>query len=565
MVKPNGMRFPLKFKISIIVTTLSLMSCIVSIIMSSYRVSSVNEQSFKNQSKDIANMAVLNIDGDALKVLRDSVQEVYSKIPTEELVISDDWGSDEFNAFLEKFSFVYDMPEFKIIHDQLSSTQDLGISTLASIYTIFYDFDRDIPYAIYLVDAAVDDNCPPGVVEQVTDIDLTGTYGDDRGTLPYITNMDLYGWLVTAASPVYDSDGNVAGYLAVDLDMNDIKSNEVSFIVILTLILVALTAVSAVITIIVIRKTIVDPIKTLSTAAMQYISGKKDKDQFSLINIKSSDEIGDLSNAMKKMESDINDYVNNITSMTSEKERISAELNIAAKMQLDMLPKTFPDRDDIEIFATMRPAREMGGDFYDFFMIDDDHIGLVMADVSGKGVPAAMFMIIVKTLIKKRSTASGSPSQILHDVNNTLCADNPSELFVTAWLGILTISSGELISANAGHEYPVLMHANEEYKLLVDNNMPPLAAMENIAYKDKIRKLQKGDRLFLYTDGVPEAKSPDGKRFGIDKMLEILNREKDRTPKEILGAMQKEIDTFSGTPNDLFDDVTMMSIVWDGK
>ncbi len=233
-------------------------------------------------------------------------------------------------------------------------------------------------------------------------------------------------------------------------------------------------------------------------------------------------------------------------------------------MQANMLPKVFPKRDDIQIYATMTPAKEMGGDFYDFFMIDDDHIGLVMADVSGKGVPAAMFMIVAKTLMKIRTTAPGAPSQMLFDINNTLCADNPAGLFVTLWFGILTLSSGKLISANAGHEYPALMHRNGKYELLMSDNMPPLSTVEDLEYDDQTVVLQKGDRLFLYTDGIPEAKAPDGSRFGIDRMLEILNRDRALSPEELLRNMKDETDKFAGS-NDPFDDITMMSGVWNGK
>ena len=276
-----------------------------------------------------------------------------------------------------------------------------------------------------------------------------------------------------------------------------------------------------------------------------------------------NDEIGDLAESFNEMASSLKEHIETITQVTADKERITAELDIATKMQADMLPKNFPKRSDLELFATMTPAREMGGDFYDFFMIDDDHLGLVMADVSGKGVPAAMFMIVAKTLIKIRTTAPGTPAQMLWDINNTLCADNPSALFVTAWFGILTLSTGELISANAGHEYPALMHEGGDYELLISENMPPLASAENIEYYDEKMTLQKGDRLFLYTDGVPEAKNGSAERFGRERMLEMLNRNKNAAPDELLEKVKSEVDSFTGD-NAPFDDITMMSVVRKG-
>ena len=277
-----------------------------------------------------------------------------------------------------------------------------------------------------------------------------------------------------------------------------------------------------------------------------------------------STETAELADSFNVMADSLKEHIAKVTAFTAEKERITAELNVAAKMQADILPRDFPRRDDIELFASMTPAKEMGGDFYDFFMVDEDRIALVIADVSGKGVPAALFMVEAKTLIKTHTTPACKPSQIMRNVNNALCADNPAGLFVTAWLGILSLSSGELISSNAGHEQPAVMHENGKYELIEVENMPPLAAVEDIEYIDETVQLQKGDRLFLYTDGVPEAKAPDRTRFGIGKMLDVLNINNGSAPDSLLKAMKQEIDSFTST-NEPFDDVTMMNIIWHGE
>lgn len=175
-----------------------------------------------------------------------------------------------------------------------------------------------------------------------------------------------------------------------------------------------------------------------------------------------------------------------------------------------------------------------------------------------------MFMIEARTLLKRRAQVPGTPAQMLYDVNNSLCEDNPSGLFVTAWFGILTLSSGELISANAGHEYPAIMHRGGEYTLIEKEHFPPLAAMEYMVFGNETTTLRPGDSIFLYTDGVPEAKAPDGSRFGTDKMIEILNKNKHGTPEEVLTEMKREVDEFTGDC-DPFDDVTMMNIVWNGS
>ena len=270
-------------------------------------------------------------------------------------------------------------------------------------------------------------------------------------------------------------------------------------------------------------------------------------------------EIGDLVHSFKSMETALTKQMHNVAQITADRERISAELNIAANIQVGMLPKDFLENDKFTIYAQMTPAKEVGGDFYDYFMIDDDHLGLVMADVSGKGVPAAMFMVIAKTLIKIRTTAPGTPKDILYDVNNTLCENNNAGLFVTVWFGILTLSTRELISANAGHEYPAIKRNGEDFILDIDDHCPPLAAMEEMEFENTVVKLEPGDELFLYTDGVPEAKNAQGDRFETDRMIEVLNKYKELEPEDALKNIKQEIDDFVGDC-DPFDDVTMLMI-----
>ena len=263
---------------------------------------------------------------------------------------------------------------------------------------------------------------------------------------------------------------------------------------------------------------------------------------------------------------------NQLRGMTADKERITAELNVATKIQSDMMPYNFPERDDIELYATMTPAEEVGGDFYDFFFIDDDSLAMIMADVSGKGMPAALFMVIAKSvlrnicMVERNSGRSGDgvTSHILGVANNVLCENNRSGFFVTTWLGILTISTGELRYTNAGHEYPALRRSGGNYELLVTDNCPPLATMEDLQFEEEYIKLEYGDIIFLYTDGVPEAKNAEAARFGTDRMLEILNSGKHANIVEMLTDMKNEIDKFTGEM-DPFDDVTMMCMKYTKK
>ena len=211
----------------------------------------------------------------------------------------------------------------------------------------------------------------------------------------------------------------------------------------------------------------------------------------------------------------------------------------------------------------MTPAKEVGGDFYDFFFIDDDHIALVMADVSGKGIPAALFMMVARTLIKNRTMMGGTPSEILHDVNEQLCEGNAAELFVTVWLGILEISTGKGVAANAGHEHPAIRRHGDEFCLDVYRHSPAVAAMEGMKFREHGFEMQPGDTIFVYTDGVAEATDSSNELFGTDRMLDALNKDPDAVPEQLLENVMEGINDFVKGAEQ-FDDITMLSLKYYG-
>ena len=254
-----------------------------------------------------------------------------------------------------------------------------------------------------------------------------------------------------------------------------------------------------------------------------------------------------------------------------EKSVAENELRMASVIQDNMLPSTFPpypDRHEFDIFASMTPAKEVGGDFYDFFLIDDDHMALVIADVSGKGIPAALYMMVCKSLIKSQTIAlgvKGSTSQILINVNDQLSSNNKMNMFVTVWLGIVTLSTGELTYSNAGHEYPIFKRGDEPFTVLKEKHSPPLGCMEGIRYKEFKTRIDPGDIIFLYTDGVAEATNRDNELFGLDRMLESLNDKSkgDRSAVDIDFDMKYSVDLFvKGAPQ--FDDLTMLTFKYYG-
>ena len=286
-----------------------------------------------------------------------------------------------------------------------------------------------------------------------------------------------------------------------------------------------------------------------------------------LEKIKAHNEIGDLAADVSDLASELDDYLHRVETITAEKERIGTELTLATRIQSAMLPSTFPafpDRSEFDIYASMDPAREVGGDFYDFYMIDDDHLCIEMADVSGKGVPAALFMMASQILLANNANAGKSPAQILTDTNASICSNNREEMFVTVWIGILEISTGRLTAANAGHEYPVLRRAGEQFELIKDRHGFVIGGMDGIRYREYELQLNPGDKLFLYTDGLPEATDAKNRMFGNERMLAALNWSPDSSPERILANVRRSVDFFVKDAEQ-FDDLTMLCLEYKGK
>jgi len=312
---------------------------------------------------------------------------------------------------------------------------------------------------------------------------------------------------------------------------------------------------------------VLKPLQKILRSLRRY---KDDKDSSAiseaLSGVHPHNEIGKLSEDVVDLAKEMDDHVKNIASITAEKERIGAELDLAYKIQESMLPHdfpAFPDRREFDIYATMDPAKEVGGDFYDYFLVDDDHLCLVIADVSGKGVPAALFMMASKIILSNNAMMGKSPAEILTDANAMICSNNPEDMFVTVWLGILEISTGKLIAANAGHEYPAVRDPGGSFELLQDKHGLVIGAMDGIRYKEYELQLEPGSKIFLYTDGVPEADNADKEMFGTDKMLDALNMNGHADPVEIMENIKAAIDDFVQEAEQ-FDDLTMLCIEYNG-
>ena len=288
---------------------------------------------------------------------------------------------------------------------------------------------------------------------------------------------------------------------------------------------------------------IAKPIENLAeVAGKYYVDHATDAQRETMVSVcrqyaGDSTEVGDLARSYISMVKDLEAYIDNLRSVTAEKERINAELTLASSIQAHMLPcifPAFPEHDEFEVYATMTPAKEVGGDFYDFFMVDDDHLAFVVADVSGKGVPAALFMVIGKTLIKDHTGLHDDLGEVFTEVNNILCASNSEEMFITAFEGVLNLKTGELRYVNAGHEMPFICRGNGVYEPFKVKAGFVLAGMEGIRYRSGSVQLQPGDKIFQYSDGVPEAMNSKNEQYGMQRLGKGLARKGGRRVAEVL-------------------------------
>lgn len=319
-----------------------------------------------------------------------------------------------------------------------------------------------------------------------------------------------------------------------------------------------------------------DPIRRLTGEVARIDGGNLD----CRIHIATGDEVEDLGNAFNGMTAQIQSYIKNLANVTAEKERIRTEIQVASRLQADMLPRAegvFTDRTDFTLAASMTPAKGVGGDFYDFFLLDEDRLALVMADVSGKGVPAALFMVVSRTLIKSRLAAAcrewaeGQEKEnllahVAEEINESLCANNKNGMFVTAWIGVLTLSTGELAFVNAGHCRPLLRHRDGSCAYDVSLGGLVLAGMEGAPYKQSVIRLRQGDTLMLYTDGVTEATSLQNELYGEERLIAVAEDfgKAAIMPGELLQAVWRDVDAFQkGTEQ--FDDITMLAVTYHGR
>lgn len=529
------------------------------------------EREYKAETWNLSRSASFMVDEQRFFEKYSSILKQYQEIPESEK----EEGSKA--AFLVQLADQQD-ETFAEIQDTLLTLQEHNEGEAAYVAAI----DKKNRRRIFLVDSDPTNTfCPPGSFDVIEEdkiddllngsrINWMGKLMGDSAVPAVFANLNNYGYRCTAATKLFETDGYVV-MVFMGKSMNHIVDISKTFLLIYLAYVAVVTMVVALVMIQRMKRTVVKPINELADAAAAYSQDKRDGHRtsrhFDKLDISTGDEIENLSWTMKDMETDLADYIKNLTTITAEKERMHTELNVASQIQEGMIPQifpVFPERHEFSVYGSMQTAKEVGGDFYDIFMVDEDHLGLVMADVSGKGIPAALFMMGSKIMLNNFATMDElKPSVILEHVNNGLCANNSAEMFVTVWLGILEISTGKLTAASAGHEYPAIMRADGGFEVFRDPHGFVLGGLEGAKYKDYEVQLEPGDAIFEYTDGVTEATNKDNELFGEHRMLAALNTKSDAGPDEILGNVHAAISDFVGEAEQ-FDDITMLCLRYKG-
>ena len=461
--------------------------------------------------------------------------------------------SDEYRDRLNRMDILCDKQNVTMIYAIAVDTSDYG-----RFVNIYNSVDKNSSYTRWEI----------GYQRDTTNEEYARVYRDiyenglERGAVMRTRNLRGKEPHITSLVPVKDSNGDVQAILCVQRPMVELVTGRQRYIksVGLTAILLGIAACFSAYGFL--KHEFVKPVKKIIGEAARFAEENTAPEQNVLHNISSITEIQALGSSVAKLETDTLQYMQNLMHVTAERERIDTELSLATRIQANMLPNifpAFPDRTEFDIHASMTPAKEVGGDFYDFFLIDDDHLGLVMADVSGKGVPAALFMMMAKILLSNYAMMGGTPHEVLEQLNGTFCKNNDDSMFVTVWFGIYTISTGKVIAANAGHEYPIIKHGEKGFEVMKDRHGFVIGGMCGLKYRDYEFELASGDTLFLYTDGVPEATDTDGKMFGTERLLDTLNAAENGTAKELLEAVHADVEAFVGTAPQ-FDDLTMLAI-----
>ena len=525
------------------------------------------------------------IAGIGYKLYHDNVMDSYVSY-TETVVEYAYRAADEY-SFGDMIA-AREMPDgYEKFRSELNKIKDC--SDIEYLYAIYFDDINDIFSLHYAINAKTQEElssgrplseiysymgkpCEQGAFADDTLLILQKAVKEKKRTIGTLDGYsDEYGHMLNGYHVIYDSNDNAVGLICVEIDINMINKCVHRYINLVIITAFVLTVITIILYLFYIRHRLIKPILSIEKSSEAFVKQIHDNVApedliYENVRISSGKELNLLADNVKSLADSVASYMSNLKTVTAEKERISAELNMAAAIQQSVLPHKFPpfpDRKEFELFASMTPAREVGGDFYDFFLIDEDHLGIVMADVSGKGVPAALFMMVSKVIIQSCAMLGSSAGETLSRTNEAISSNNQEGMFVTVWFGILEISTGRITAANAGHEFPAIMRAGSGFELFKDKHEFVVGGMAGIKYSEYEITLEPGDKLFLYTDGVPEATDNEKKMFGTDRMISALNENNDASPEEITDNVRNAVNKFVKDAEQ-FDDLTMLCLKYNG-
>jgi sigma-B regulation protein RsbU (phosphoserine phosphatase) len=496
----------------------------------------------------------------------DSLTKQYNDSAYRTALTADEYvDGDKIDYYLQSANRI----EYDIIWSDINSlcqTQDVTLIYVIKVNTV--DYNSYVSVFNTVNDDSGYTPWPVGYERTTTNEEYRSIYkamyedGLERGTVTRVDDLNGRMPHITSLIPIKNSLGETTSILCVERPMDELQSGRDEYMknVVLTSAVIAFLA--CVIVAIYAETQILTQFKRISDKAKTFASDESKALNISQNDMSSIKEIQELGDSIRKMEYDTISYMEKLSSAITEREHLNAELTLAANIQMSALPSTFPafpDRKDFDIFASMKPAKNIGGDFYDFFLIDEDHIGLVMADVSGKGIPAALFMMMSKILLNVHVMGGATPKQTAEYLNNIICQDNKVDMFVTLWFGIMECSTGKVVSVNAGHEHPAIRRAGGRFELLKGKSNFVIGGLPDMVYEGYEFVLNDGDSLFLYTDGVPEATDRNNSAFGLDRMIDALNIGGDADPKTLITNVENMISGFVGDAAQ-FDDITMLSI-----
>ena len=478
-----------------------------------------------------------------------------------------------------------EMPEgYEVLRTELNRIKDS--SKIEYLYAVYFEDIDDIHSLHYAINAKTEAEiaagasytnmgrpCEEGGFEDDTLLTLQQAVKSakpDNGTLEGYSSE--YGHMLNGYRVIKDSRGEAAGLICVEIDINRIKAGLRQYVYTVISIAAAFTAATVLLYLFNTKHYLVGPIERIAKSSDSFVKkmqSNTDPEElvFEDAGVTTGGELQLLSDNVKSLADGVSTYMTNLKTATAEKERIGAELALATRLQAAFLPSIFPpfpERGEFDIYASMVPAKEVGGDFYDFYLIDDDHLCMTIADVSGKGIPAALFMMVSKIILQSCAMLGQSAGEVLTKTNEAICSNNKENMFVTVWLGILEISTGKLTCANAGHEYPALKRSGGDFELIKDKHGLVIGGMDGVKYKEYELTLLPGDKLFVYTDGVPEAADAENAMFGTERMLAALNAESEACPERILGNVRAAVDGFASGAEQ-FDDLTMLCMEYKGK